>query len=142
MSTQKDSFCVGDVMLPLDKFPVLSERAIVKEAMESMHQMRLGFACVVNSDGVLLGIFTDGDIRRMLLNVQKPFSALFSDDVVDHATRNPIKTNAQETLKSAVHQMGDYRVWDLPVVDAAGRLTGLLHLHPALSALLDIKYQS
>jgi arabinose-5-phosphate isomerase len=125
-------------MIPLSSFPVLSERALIKEAMEAMHEMKLGFACIVDSDGVLLGIFTDGDIRRMLLNVQKPFSALFSDDVLDHATHSPIKIRPQEMLKSAVAQMGRCKVWDLPVVDEVGKLCGLLHLHPALSKLLNI----
>ena len=68
---------VSEVMLPPDRFPVIDEREILKEALEAMGRSRLGIACIVDSNDKLLGILTDGDIRRKLLKVQKPFSAFF-----------------------------------------------------------------
>ena len=58
---------VSDIMLPLDKFPVLSQEVIVKVCLEEMVLYRLGIACIVNKSDQLIGIFTDGDLRRKLL---------------------------------------------------------------------------
>jgi DeoR family transcriptional regulator, catabolite repression regulator len=129
---------VRDVMLPLNRFPVLDGRVILKEALERMGESRLGIACVVDEAGHLLGIVTDGDIRRKLLKVQKPISALFVDDTIDHAIRGPITTGPDVKLIEAVELMGEKQVWDLPVVAADGVLVGLLHLHPAIRYLLGL----
>jgi DeoR family transcriptional regulator, catabolite repression regulator len=138
MSTQNKNLLVKDVMLSLDEFPVISERVILKEALEAMGMTRLGIVCITDQSGILVGILTDGDIRRKLLSVQKPFSAFFVDDAIDHGIRNPKTTTPDSTLISAVEKMGESQVWDLPVVDENGRLSGLLHLHPAIKALLDM----
>jgi arabinose-5-phosphate isomerase len=86
----------------------------------------------------LLGILTDGDIRRKLLKVQKPFSAFLIDDALDHAIRHPIVIHPDKTLVYAVELMDQKQVWDLPVVNNEGVLLGLLHLHPAVQALLEL----
>jgi CBS domain-containing protein len=127
---------VSDVMLPVGRFPVITPTVILKEALEEMGRSRLGIVCIVDDDRKLLGILTDGDIRRKLLKVQKPFSAFFVDDALDHAIKTPITTRPSVTLRDAVSVMGTRQVWDLPVVDDRGALVGLLHLHPAVQALL------
>lgn len=137
MSTRKNDMRVSDVMLSLDRFPVIARRTLLKEALEEMSRMRLGIACIVGGDGELLGILTDGDIRRMLLKVQKPFSAFFADDALEHAVTSPLKVAPNDTLIKAVDLMDQKRVWDLPVVDGQGKLLGLLHLYPAIDALLN-----
>jgi len=68
---------VSEVMMGLERVPVIKENVILKEALEEMGRFRLGVACIVNDNNKLLGILTDGDIRRKLLKVQKPFSAFF-----------------------------------------------------------------
>ena len=140
MSTRKnETMRVDQVMLLPDRFPVMDEREMLKEALEAMGQSRLGIACIVDSDRKLLGILTDGDIRRKLLKVQKPFSAFFVDDALDHAILSPTTTHPDDTLVHAISLMGKKQIWDLPVVDDQGVLVGLLHLHPAIQALLGIK---
>jgi CBS domain-containing protein len=137
MSTRKSkAILVSDVMIGLDRVPVIKETVILKEALEEMGRTRLGIACIVSGDNKLLGILTDGDIRRKLLKVQKPFSAFFVDDALDHAIRSPITIKPGETLVRALAVMEERQIWDLPVVDEEGALVGLLHLHPAVQALL------
>jgi CBS domain-containing protein len=140
MSTRRsEDTLVGDVMLPLHRFPVIAKTVILKEALEAMGEYRLGIACVVDADGTLLGVLTDGDIRRKLLKVQKPFSAFFVDDALDHSIRAPTVTRPTDTLLHCVEVMGRKQIWDLPVVDDAAKLVGLLHLHPAVKLLLGIR---
>lgn len=128
---------VADVALPLGRFPVLRENAFLKTALEEMSKSRLGIVCVTDVEGRLVGILTDGDVRRKLLTVQKPFSAFFGDDIIDHAKRGPSTVMPQDSLITAVTLMEEKQIWDLPVVDAEGILVGLLHLHPVVQALLD-----
>lgn len=140
MSTQSNNTMpVSKVMMPLDLFPVIGETVILKEALEEMGRLQLGIACIVDASKKLLGILTDGDIRRKLLKVQKPFSAFFVDDALDHAIRSPLTIQPNDTLVHAIGLMGQKKVWDLPVVDEQGTLVGLLHLHPAVQALLGMK---
>lgn len=128
---------VKDVMMNLDSFPVILETVIFKEALEEMNNKKLGIACIVNQDKKLKGIITDGDIRRKLLKIQKPLSAFFIDDCIDHAILSPIVANADFTLEKAVEIMRNKQIWDLPVVDNDNKLVGLLHLHPVVEALLN-----
>lgn len=137
MSTQKNKIMlVSEVMMGLDRVPVIKEAVILKEALEEMGRTRLGIVCIVSGDNKLLGILTDGDIRRKLLKVQKPFSAFFVDDALDHAILGPTTIKPGATLVHAVEVMEQKQIWDLPVVDDKGLLVGLLHLHPAVQALL------
>jgi DeoR family transcriptional regulator, catabolite repression regulator len=138
MSTQKNkSVLVSEVMLPMDRVPVIQQDVILKAALEEMGRTRLGIVCITNSEQKLLGILTDGDIRRKLLKVQKPFSAFFIDDALDHAIQAPMTIKPDDTLVHAVDIMGQKQIWDLPVVNSQGILVGLLHLHPAVQALLE-----
>ncbi|MBT7545746.1 MAG: CBS domain-containing protein [Kordiimonadaceae bacterium] len=136
MSTQNNKVLVSDVMMSLEQFPVIGEKIIFKEALEKMGEIKIGVACIVDKKYNLLGILTDGDIRRKLLKVQKPFSAFFVDDALIHAIHSPMIILPDATLNSAVIIMGENKIWDLPVVDSHGVLVGLLHLHPAIKALL------
>lgn len=130
---------VNEVMLSLDKFPVIKEDLFFKEAIDVMNEKKLGIACIVDQDHHLKGILTDGDIRRKLLKVQKPLSALFVDDCIEHAILSPTVTSSEATLNDAVDIMEKKQIWDLPVVDSLGKLVGLLHLHPVVQALLNEK---
>ena len=126
---------IKDVMLTIDNFPVIKGSVILKEALEEMTIKKIGIACVVNDDFKLLGIITDGDIRRKILTIQKPLSSFFIDDCLDHAILFPKTIDINDTIELAVKLMGDKKVWDLPVLEN-GILMGLLHLHPLVSALI------
>lgn len=126
-----------DVMLPVGSFPAMPGTSLFKDALDAMAGARLGIVCVVDSEGKLAGVFTDGDIRRKLLKVQKPFSAFFADDIADHMTRNPLTVSEDASLAVAVGVMESIQIWDLPVVDGDGVLKGLVHLHPVVKALME-----
>ncbi len=137
MSTlQNKDLRVADVMLGLGKFPVVAPSTFLKQALEEMGKTRLGIICISGPDGKLDGILTDGDIRRQLLRIQKPFSAFFADDVIDHAVVSPTTVMDTASLRSALDVMESKQIWDLPVLDASARLVGLLHLHPVVQKLL------
>lgn len=139
MSTRKsETMRVSEVMLPMGRFPVVAPSLYLKEALEEMGRWRLGIVCIVAKDGTLAGILTDGDIRRRLLKIQKPFSAFFADDVIDHAVQSPVTIGSDANLVEAVRLMETKQIWDLPALDAGGKVVGLLHLHPVVQVLLGL----
>ena len=137
MSINSKIIYVSDVMLSEDKFPIMNNDNLVSQTLSEMNKYSLGIACITNNQNKLLAVFTDGDIRRTLLNSHKPIASFFMDDVIDYSTKNVKYVNPTQTLKEAVEMMGRVKVWDLPVVDNENHLLGLLHLHPALEAVLD-----
>ena len=81
-----------------------------------------------------MGVITDGDIRRKILNIQKPFSALLNDDLILHINKKPKKVKLRSTLSNALGIMRRNLIWDLPVVDKNNILQGMLHLHPVVNS--------
>ena len=138
LQKQQIKIAVSDVMLPIERTPLVSERTLLKEALEIMDRHRLGIVCIKKDDDSLGGIITDGDIRRLLTTVQKPLAAMMSDDVIVHAICSPITVKSTLSLHSSINLMGEKQIWDLPVVDD-GKLSGLLHLHPAIIAVMGDK---
>ena len=126
---------VGDVMLNVGSFPVVTESTILKEALVKMDDFRLGIACIIGRNNKLSGIITDGDIRRKLLSVQKPLAAFFIDDVINQSIKSPTTVTSDMSLVDAVDLMEEKQVWDLPIVDN-NKLVGLLHLHSAIKTLV------
>tara|TARA_Y100000991_G_scaffold64952_1_gene48556 strand:+ start:50 stop:466 length:417 start_codon:yes stop_codon:yes gene_type:complete len=138
MSTKIEEILVKDVMMNRDSFPVVNDKELLRETIIEMCNYKIGVACVVNTKNQLKGVFTDGDIRRLILKVQKPIAALFVDDVQDYCTKSFSSIKPYTSLKNAIILMEELNIWDLPVVDDENNLKGLLHLHPALKKLLGI----
>ena len=137
LSKDKNDFLVKNLMLIPGNFPSVTNKTILKEALDKMTMLKMGICCIVE-DGKLTGIITDGDLRRKILEIQKPISSLLVDDVIVHAIRNPISIGIQENIENAVRIMENNLIWDLPVIDEHNKLHGLLHLHPVVKKLLAI----
>ena len=134
-----EDITVNDVLIPKNNIPLVYENDIVKKGLELMCQLNLGIVCIISKNLDLMGVFTDGDIRRTLLTTQKPLSALFVDDILDYAVRSPIFVSNASKLVDAVNIMEKNQIWDLPVLNRENKLLGLLHLHPALKKLINQK---
>ena len=128
-------FLVKDLIIKKKDIPVLREKNLLKEALEAMSKFKYGICFCVNSKGKLIGVLTDGDIRRKILNVQKPFSALLSDDLSMHINKKPSKVHGDNSLSTGLKLMKKKLIWDLPVVDKKNILIGMLHLHPVVDVL-------
>ena len=137
MYTQNNKILVKDVMLSIDKFPIVSPKNLIKETIDEMNRLSIGIACIVEEGMILKGVFCDGDIRRTIINNQQSISAFFVDDVIDHITLEYKSVDEQESLIEAVKLMGHLKIWDLPIIDSNFKLKGLLHLHPAILHLLE-----
>lgn len=134
MSIRNNNPEINQVMLDLENFPVLNEHIILKEALDLMDKFHLGIACITDNHGKLVGIITDGDIRRKLSAVQKPLSSFFVDDSISHAIKNPVVIDENSNVFEALDLMEKNQIWDLPVVNQ-NRLVGLIHMHSIASLL-------
>ncbi len=136
MSSNK-KYLINNLLIPVSKIPVLGEKNILKEALEEMMKYKFGVCFCIKKNGKLSGILTDGDVRRKILNVQKPFSALLGDDLVLHINKKPKKILNNSNLYNAFKIMKKNSIWDLPVVDKKNKLQGMLHLHPVVKFFLN-----
>ena len=133
----KSKITVKEVMLHPSEFPILDNKAILKDALEKMSIYKLGIVCIIDENKKFIGLITDGDVRRILLTIQKPLSALFMEDVLDHISKNPISISPEMSIYDATKLIGEKSVWDLPILSRKKELLGLFHLHRALDFCLD-----
>ena len=122
-------FRVGDLMHTGDAMPAVSETAALAEAVQEMTRKGLGMTTVVDADGRLAGVITDGDLRRLHLR-GGPFETLRAGDV---ATRSPRTIGADDLAAKALELM-EGKITSLVVVDEAQRPRGVVHLHDILRA--------
>jgi len=130
---------IKNLVLDQSESAVVEEKTILKETLEKMILFKIGMACVVNKNNILVGVITDGDLRRKLLTNQKPWSALLNDDVIDHCKKKPITIRDNDNIKKAINIIRKKKVWDLPVLDRNGKFLGVLHLQNILNFMMKEK---
>lgn len=121
---------VADVMRSGDDLPSVRPDTPLTEGLLEMSRKRLGFTCIVDGDRRLVGIFTDGDLRRALdrrIDVHK-------STMSDVMTRGGRSIGPQELAAEAVLMMEKHAINGLPVLDADGLLIGALNVHDLLRA--------
>jgi len=120
-----------DKMKKLSDIPVLEENASLKKALDLMSEKRLGIACFVDKFGVLKGLLTDGDLRRLLLTKQSPLPALLIANALSFGISKPTVAHEDDDLDKLKVLMNLKQIWDLPIIDSNNKLIGLLHRHDA-----------
>lgn len=121
---------VSDVMRSGDALPAVRHGARVVDAIIEITRKQMGMTAVLDDDGGLVGIFTDGDLRR-LLEAGRDLRELRIDAVM---TRGPTTIDALALAAEAVHVMEERRITQLLVVDSDARLVGALNVHDLLVA--------
>lgn len=121
---------VGDVMHPADKVPSVPEEASFNQALLQMTRGGMGMTAIVSADGMIRGIFTDGDLRRVIER-GVDFSRA---TVAELMSRNPRTIHADALAVEAAERMEQFRITQLLVADADGRLAGALTTHDLMLA--------
>ncbi len=124
---------VEDIMHSGEASAVVEENASMKEAIIEMTSKRLGAVCVVDIDGRLRGIITDGDLRRA---IEKYEGKLFTCQVKRIMTANPVSICIGSLAIDAIGLMENRKnqISQLPIIDASFNLKGLLRLHDLFQA--------
>lgn len=118
---------VKDIMCPRDVTPTVEVSASMDEVLKTINRVNLGVTLVL-SEGRLVGIVTDGDVRRALL--KKPnINGWRASEVM---TRNPLTIGADRTAAEAMEMMARKQITALAVLNEEGELVGIVHLHDLL----------
>ena len=121
---------VSDIMHTGDALPVVDSDASLHQALHVMSEKGLGMTAVLAADGRLVGIYTDGDLRRTL---DKPIN-IHEVHVAEVMTSN-CKTAPPEMLAAeALQMMEEMKINGLLVVDYNGKLVGAFNMHDLLRA--------
>jgi arabinose-5-phosphate isomerase len=120
---------VEQLMRTGDAVPRVRADTTLREGLKEISTKGLGMTVVVDGDDRIVGVFTDGDLRR----------AVFSQDVQnalmrDVMTPNPKRLTPRELAATAVRLMEQHRITALPVADDHGKLVGALNIHDLFRA--------
>ncbi len=121
---------VSDVMRSGDAVPSVPDTALLPAAILEITRKRMGMTAVLSADGRVAGIFTDGDLRRLLEHE----GDIRQRVVADVMSPQPATIGPDALAAEAVKRMEDRRISQLLVVDDDHRLLGAVHIHDLLSA--------
>ena len=121
---------LADIMHSGERLPVVAESALIKDALVEMSKKGLGMTAIVDNNSILTGLFTDGDLRRILdeqVNIhQDPISSVM--------TKNPIVAKQEMLAAEALKAMEDKSINGLIIVDSQHQPIGAMNMHDILKA--------
>ncbi len=120
----------GDIMQTGEKLPKIKANASLSDALLEVTDKGLGMTTIVDEQDHILGIFTDGDLRRTLNHSVDIHNAR----IAEHMTKRCSMITADTLAATALTMMEDKKITSLLVVDADERLIGVLHIHHLLQA--------
>lgn len=121
---------VGDIMRRGDDIPKVSDQATLSAGLLEMSNKGLGLTSVLDQQGALIGVFTDGDLRRALdkeINIS-------ATNIASLMQRNPLTIHENQLAITAVETMEKHKINALLVVDEKGTLIGAINMHDLLRA--------
>ncbi len=121
---------VRDLMHTGDEIPKVSANTPIYNAVLEITTKRLGFTVVTDSDGKLIGVYTDGDLRRTI----KQGKDIKNTSIDKVMSPNPKTISKDAIADKAVHIMESYSITSLVIVDDYGKPEGVIHLHDLLKA--------
>jgi arabinose-5-phosphate isomerase len=119
---------VTEVMLTGENIPAIGPQVTAALAIRVLNEKNMGAVVVVDEQQKVLGIVTDGDIRRAVVGAQS-IDTLTAAQLM---TRNPICIDGSHLAADALSIMQSHEITALPIIDGEERMLGLLHLHNLL----------
>lgn len=119
----------NDLMHKGNEVPIVKAHVPMREVLLEMTQKRLGVTSVVDDDGKLIGIITDGDVRRLGSNID-----FFNAKANEIMTMGPMTITADTLAADALAKLNETKRTVLLIIDDANRPIGVLHIHDLLTA--------
>lgn len=123
------SLQISEIMIKDERVPIVEEEASLKDVIIEITTKRLGTTCVVNNKGVLTGIVTDGDLRR-LLEKTLDIKDLIAKDIM---TIKPKVLKESYLASFALQQMENFKITSLIITDDENKPVGIVHLHDLIN---------
>ena len=125
---------VRDLMHTGNDIPVVAEGTLIKDAIYEISSKKMGITAVVNASGGLVGVISDGDLRRWMEKTEKSGENLLAKNAKDIVTKHPKTANKDSLAAEAVSIMEHNSITCLIVANADGIPEGVIHLHDLLKA--------
>jgi arabinose-5-phosphate isomerase len=125
---QRLALKVREIMLTGKNVPRVRQTQSMTEAIEEINRLQIGAALVVREEDILVGIITDGDIRRQLMSKEN----IFEKTVAEVMTKNPKTLGPDSQASRALSMMEKNQIMILPIVNPVKKIRGILHLHDIL----------
>ena len=122
---------VQDLMHAGCDLPVIGLATPMSDVILEMTTKKLGCTAVIDEDGHLRGMITDGDLRRQ---IQQKQDRLLKSPASECMTKDPRRCRAEDLAAAALKLMEDHKITMLPVVDDTDRVIGMLHMHDLVRA--------
>jgi arabinose-5-phosphate isomerase len=123
------SLKIKEIMITGDRIPIVKENDLMTKVIYEISSKRLGTTCVINDEGILIGIITDGDLRR-LLEKTLDIKNLSAADVM---TKNPKVIKPDILASFALQRMENYKITSLIIADDNLKPIGIIHLHDLIN---------
>jgi len=121
---------VSNIMKTGDDVPIVSKETSLMDSLLVMSQKSLGMVLITDHNNILLGIFTDGDLRR-ILEKNVDFQSLSIEDIMTHNCKS-IQPNKPALI--ALQMMEKYKLNSLPVIDSDNQVIGAINMHTLMQA--------
>lgn len=121
---------LNDIMHQGDRIPVVHEHALIKDALVEMSLKGLGMTAIVNTQNTLVGLFTDGDLRRVLDDKID----IHTDSINTVMTANPRVAESDMLAAQALKIMEDKKINGLIIVDNKHQPIGAMNMHDLLGS--------
>ena len=121
---------VSDLMHSGNELPIVNMGTSVREAVSVINEKRFGSTAVLDYEGRVIGIITDGDLRRAMSKYEDPYGMKASDIM----TANPKIISDSDLAASALRIMETFSISALFILDENKKLTGIIHLQDILKA--------
>ncbi|OUR59910.1 D-arabinose 5-phosphate isomerase [Colwellia sp. 39_35_sub15_T18] len=119
---------LSDIMHQGDRLPVINEKALIKDALVEMSLKGLGMTAVINDEDKLVGLFTDGDLRRILdLKID-----IHQDNIATVMTTSPSVAQADMLAAQALNIMEDKKINGLIIINENQQPIGAMNMHDLL----------
>jgi arabinose-5-phosphate isomerase len=125
---------VTDLMHTGSAIPVVSEETMIKDAIYEISSKKMGVTSVLNADGTLVGVISDGDLRRWMEKTGKTGENLLTKKAKEVMTRNPRVINRDALAAEAVAIMEKNSITCLMITNNEKKPEGVIHLHDLLKA--------
>ena len=123
----------GDLMLTKNKIPLIHQDQSMKNAIKILNLKKLGFLVVINSNGLTTGVFTDGDLKRLMRKKKK----IDNLKIKYYMSKKPLCVDENMLASEALNQMNKNKITNMCVYNGKNKqkTIGVLHIHNLLSSL-------
>ena len=123
----------GDLMLTKNKIPFINENQTIKNAIKVINKKKLGFLVIINSDGITRGVFTDGDLKRLM----KKRNNIENLKIKDFMSKNPYAVDQNTLASDVLSQMNKRKITQACIYNKENKkkTIGILHIHNLIDNL-------